>query len=110
MLRRKLEREGFLVRLAVEDADRLVVTTAIDIAQTSESVAIVGEDTDLLIVLTVLALSPYHIVIMRPGKGENQNTLYFPNKFKFSDAAKNNVLFLHAFSGCDTLQTALLEK
>lgn len=33
----KLEHERFLVKLAVEDADRLVVSTAIDIAQMSES-------------------------------------------------------------------------
>lgn len=102
MLRGKLESEGFLVKVAVEDADRLIVTTAIDIAQTSESVVIVGEDTDLIILLTALAPSSPHIVLMRPGKGASKNTLYSPNKFKFSDAAKNNILFLHAFSGCDT--------
>lgn len=102
MLREKLVQQGFEVRQAVEDADTLIVNTAIQVAENFATVIIIGEDTDLLILLTAKAPNSSNIYVMNPGKGTSQNTFYSPRYFNFSSAVKQNLLFLHAISGCDT--------
>lgn len=101
-----LEGAGCTVHHATGDADLLTVQTAVGIAQTS-SVAVIGEDTDLLVLLCHHSL-------------EDQSDVYFLSdsnnrcltKKKIWDIKKTvNVLgqdiayvlpFIHAFSGCDT--------
>ncbi|XP_043285283.1 uncharacterized protein [Venturia canescens] len=52
MLSEKLRNVGFGVKQAQEDADYLIVETAISISDQYHSVFIVGEDIDLLVILT----------------------------------------------------------
>ena len=79
-----------------------IVSTAVDMAEHNELVAIVGEDTDLLVLLTALAPPSSNIFLLKPGKGVTGNTIYSPTNFKLSHGVKENILFLHAFSGCDS--------
>ena len=102
MLCEKLVHEGFEVKQAFEDADTLIVTTAIEMAENFQQAIIVGEDTDLLVLLTAREPSSSNIYVMKPGKGTSQTTMYSPAHFNYSSAVKENILFLHAFSGCDT--------
>lgn len=98
----KLEQVGYRVMQATEDADTLIVNTAIQMTEMFSTVVIIGEDTDLLVLLTAKAPSGSKIYLMKPGKGTSPNTFYSPDNFKFSPTVKNNLLFLHAISGCDT--------
>jgi len=55
MLISKFEKSNITVNQALDDADTLIVNTAIDLSLTNETFVIVGEDIDLLIILTGLA-------------------------------------------------------
>lgn len=74
------------------------------------NVFIVGEDIDLMVLLTdqifhnsedQLQLID-NIFLMKREKGNQQTVIYSPNNSKLSLDAKRHILFLHAFSGCDT--------
>jgi len=103
ILREKLENENFIVKQAIEDADTLIVRSSIEIANSAECVIMVGEDTDLLVLLTALSPSSCtNIYFLKPGKGKLDNLCYSAENFKYSKHVKDNILFLHAFSGRDT--------
>ena len=53
---------------ASADADRLIVLTALDVADTCAASVLVGEDTDLLILLTVLSDPEKDINMLMPGR------------------------------------------
>ncbi|KMQ84206.1 hypothetical protein RF55_18200 [Lasius niger] len=55
MLKKKFEDSNFTVKQATEDADTLIVNTAISMSSSFDSVFIIGEDIDLLVLLTALA-------------------------------------------------------
>ncbi|GBO15329.1 hypothetical protein AVEN_101520-1 [Araneus ventricosus] len=48
MLRVKFQKEGFVVKQAEEDADHLIIKSALEIEKRSQYVVVVGEDIDLL--------------------------------------------------------------
>lgn len=98
----KLTSEGFTVKQASEDADTLIVNTAIEESFKTDSVTIVGEDVDLLVILTALAGSNNNIHFLKQGKGNTENKLYTQSSMKYGSVIKDNILFLHAFSGADT--------
>jgi hypothetical protein len=52
--------------------------------------------------LTAHAPSQSNIYFLKPGKGKAANLLYTTSSFKFDEHVRDNILFLHAFSGCDT--------
>lgn len=120
MLKVHLERSKMLVLQADEDADRLIVTTAISMASAYDVVKIAGEDIDLLVLLCGLtrvasdaadhALSTnrqvpeQNIFFEKCGRGKNADVMY--STISFMHGAQPGLeLFLHAFSGCDTTST-----
>jgi hypothetical protein len=52
---KKFEAENFMVKQATEDADALIINTAISVSSAFDFVIVVGEDADLLILLTALS-------------------------------------------------------
>ncbi|KAF2879466.1 hypothetical protein ILUMI_26713, partial [Ignelater luminosus] len=52
---------------AVEDADHLIVTTAIEASQSYDKMVLVAENTDILIMLAVLDTPSSNIVFLKPG-------------------------------------------
>jgi len=70
------------VNQALDDADTLIVNTAIDLSLTNETVVIVGEDIDLLIILTGLAPTTNNIFFMKPGKGTIERRIYSTNSLQ----------------------------
>jgi molybdopterin biosynthesis enzyme len=66
---KKFEAENFMVRQATEDADALIINTAISVSSAFDFVIVVGEDVDLLILLTALSTRS-NIYILKPGKGK----------------------------------------
>ncbi|GBM90433.1 hypothetical protein AVEN_124682-1 [Araneus ventricosus] len=69
MLSVKLESEGFLVKQVTEDPDHLIVTSVIVAAEEHKCAILVGDDIDLLIILTALASPSANIFFLIKGKG-----------------------------------------
>lgn len=95
------------MKQAVEDADTLIVRSAIELSNNTECVVMVGEDIDFLVLLSALVSSSCaNIYYFKPEKGKSDHVCYSANNFKYSKHIKDKILFLHAFSGCDTTSSA----
>ena len=84
---------------ASDDADLLIVTTVVDtVSSTIMHVAVIGKDTDLLILL----LGPN--VFMTSDKKFSNAKVWPINEMKEQQGEQfcENLLFMHAFLGCDT--------
>ncbi|GBM52993.1 hypothetical protein AVEN_111337-1 [Araneus ventricosus] len=71
-------------------------------ARQSDCVIIAVEDIDLLVILTAVAPDSNRLFLMKPGKGK-KTLFYSPTSLKMSKKEKDNILFLHAFNGCDSM-------
>jgi len=105
LLSGKLQTAGVETHHADADADLLIVLTAIESAKTQETV-LVGEDTDLLVLLCFHAKDLPHKLFLRPEPKANVKR---PKKWDVEETRKglggdicDNILFLHAILGCDT--------
>ncbi|GBM39916.1 hypothetical protein AVEN_250235-1 [Araneus ventricosus] len=52
ILRVKFQKEGFVVKQAQGDVDYLIIKSALEIGKSSQCVVAVGEDIDLLVIMT----------------------------------------------------------
>ena len=95
------------VKQAVRDADVDIVKTALSKSSAYEQVLIIGDDTDLLVLLTGLAPNVNNVYLHKRGRGESAGILYCSSSFKYDlpSCPPGIVLFLHAVSGCDTTST-----
>lgn len=101
MLSTKLKDQGIGFRQSSDDADCLIINTAIQVPSSRKNVAIIGEDVDLLCLLLALAPSKKNIFLVKPGKGKIARKVYASQQLQ-SLGLSNSILFLYAFSGCDT--------
>lgn len=86
---------------AFEDADVLVINTAFSKSPKHDNVFVVGEDIDLLVLLNALPSSSKHnVFFLKSGRGKATDVFYSSNSFRY--IFSKDLLFLHAFSGCDT--------
>jgi len=92
--------------VAQGDADRPIVVTAINLADADETrkVFVIGEDTDLLVLLAGLPSSSQELFFHKPGR----NGVASRQSRNIAELKKNNflpdtVLFIHAFTGCDVI-------
>lgn len=108
MLSVKFEANNFVVKQAQDDADVLIIETALECSRTNRTV-VVGEDVDLLVILVGRAPINEEIFFLKPGKGKVQRKLYSSRSFNKYEDIRDNLLFLHAFTGCDTT-SALFHK
>ena len=90
---------------ASEDADLLIVQKAVQSATTNNTV-LVGDDTDLIVLLCYHANLESHDLFFCPEPKKNTKKLRIWNikatKEKLGPDICNNILFIHAFLGCDT--------
>ena len=107
LLSARLEQMGCQVSHARGDADMLIVKTAIQSASTSSTV-LVGDDTDLLILLCFHApLDTSHELYLKPEVKTGTHKL--PRCWNIKQTKRvlgvrvcENILFGHALLGCDT--------
>ncbi|CAH0757850.1 unnamed protein product [Diatraea saccharalis] len=99
MLKSRFEQAGINTYQSDDDADTLIVTTAIQKTASHETVLIVGEDVDLLVIL--MAYPNPNVYLMKPGRNKIPTKYYNTNSL-LEPSVKEHILFLHAFSGCDT--------
>lgn len=70
-LREEFNAAGIRSRQAEEDADVLIVKTATELSASEEkNVVIVGEDVDLLVILTQLAFENPRVFYLKPSRGK----------------------------------------
>lgn len=100
LLTEKLESFSIAVKHAKDDADDLIVETALITSQTNtDSTVIVGDDFDLLVIMTARSPSNSEIFFLKPGKGKVEQKTCSTRSLE--GICKKYILFLHAFSGCD---------
>jgi hypothetical protein len=96
-----LKTAGITVFQASSDADLLIVSCGICCAQRGSTSVVVGEDTDLLVLLT--GLSDRNIYMMIPNKGNRPTKVFSIQSLQESMGdMKNYILMTHALTGCDT--------
>ncbi|KAE8740861.1 hypothetical protein FOCC_FOCC013607 [Frankliniella occidentalis] len=102
LLSARLERAGVQVRHADADADYLIVQTALEAGRAGGSVVMVGEDTDLLVLLAVHANNT-DVSMLMPGRQDSPRRVFCSKKLQEAlGPHRDLLLLLHAFTGCDT--------
>ena len=106
LLSQRLEQAGCEIHQARGDADVLIVQTALTSAAKQETV-LVGDDTDLLVLLIYHAKNVRHNVFFRPetrrASQKGNRCWNIPAmRALLGSVVTNNIMFLHAILGCDT--------
>ena len=104
MLSDSLEAAGCEVHHPKDDADLLIVQTAIKVVS-QRNVILVGDDTDLLVLLCYHTTNVKYNLFWRPEpkKGKKERLLNIGRVCqKLGEDLCNSILFVHAFLGCDT--------
>ncbi|KAF2887680.1 hypothetical protein ILUMI_18493, partial [Ignelater luminosus] len=63
---------------AKKDTDILIITTALDAASQFSTVTVVGEDINLLVILTGLSNNASNVYLLKPGKGKTPQQMHSP--------------------------------
>ena len=101
-----LRNHGHSVIECMDDADTTIVKTAIRYASENQSVVIVAEDTDIFIML-LHHWQPDHaeIYLRKENRSSRKKAQVYAMSHAHASIEENirrNILFLHAWSGCDT--------
>jgi hypothetical protein len=105
-----LENAGNKCLQAKADADRLIMTTAIDYSHRGHPSVVIGEDTDLLVLLICLTSDSDEVYMRIPGRaGGLESTFSSAELRRALRQERDYLLFLHAVSGCDST-SALYRK
>ena len=104
LLSHKLNIAGIQTSHAIGDADLLIVLTAVKCSMSRHTV-LVGDDTDLLVLLCYHASPLSMPIYFHPSPKSHRETVYWDihNLPKHLGAnVCQNILFIHANLGCDT--------
>ncbi|KXJ04925.1 hypothetical protein AC249_AIPGENE19089, partial [Exaiptasia diaphana] len=105
MLSESLRNKVCKVLQADGDADLLIAKTAVASSETKPT-TLVGDDTDLLILLCYYTDLDNYDLVFRPepkAKAKQQRTWHMKKvKAELGEDVCNNIFFIHAFLGCDT--------
>lgn len=97
---RKFEAVGIPVHQAEDDADVLIVKTALKCQQQGKTAVVVGNDTDLLAILIARGQLG-NLFMLHPGTSKTPGKLSLNEIQEHIGYMKNAVLFSHAISGGD---------
>ncbi|GBO44519.1 hypothetical protein AVEN_107529-1 [Araneus ventricosus] len=100
LLKKFLQKANVAVKQAVEDADVVIVETAVSVKSQYDNISVVSENIDFLVLLTVLAPMKENLYFRKCGKGRTPDVLYSATSFKYKFSRM--ILFIHAFSECHT--------
>ncbi|KAJ8882018.1 hypothetical protein PR048_018506 [Dryococelus australis] len=96
-----LRKSGVNVVQAESDADTLLVLNAVSKGKLRKTTILVGEDTDL--VLLLVAHSEGNTYMLIPSKGKRARKVFHITQHQeVLGSMKDYMLFIHAFTGCDT--------
>jgi hypothetical protein len=102
----RLRKKGCTVMNAEGDADYDIVQAAIAVSE-CKTTSLIGEDTDLLILLLHHMDSRKKTLYFRSDKKSKEQRVYNVNTLKecLGQRLCSQLLFIHAFTGCDTTST-----
>ena len=107
LLGNRLQTKGFIVHQSSNDADTLIVKCAIELALAGNVCTVIADDTDILVLLMyyfqphIVDIFLFSIASKRSKSG--QKIVSLKNIIDVMDPfIKENILFAHAWSGCDT--------
>ncbi|GBN58031.1 hypothetical protein AVEN_80848-1 [Araneus ventricosus] len=100
LLKKFLQKANVTVKQAIEDAEVLNVETAVSVKSQYDNIFVVGENIDSLVLLTGLAPMKENLYFRKCRKRRTSDVLYSTKSFKYKFSRM--ILFIHAFSGCDT--------
>lgn len=106
LITEKLQNKGCIVVNSLEDADLNIALTAVQ-QSSSHTVTVIGEDTDVLILLLYHCydIKQYDIYYRSDRVGTKKSTtthdIYLYKEVLGRDICKG-LLFMHSFTGCDT--------
>ena len=88
---------------SVGDADRTIVCTAMKNYTSATTAVVVGEDTDLLVLIIGLADRNTNIHMLMPSNKDRPARVYSSQHLQSSLGSMSDyILFYHAMTGCDT--------
>lgn len=103
LLKVRLELNGCQVHQASADADVLIFSTAASLVDSGFQPVIVGDDTDLIVLLIALCEENKDIKMLKPGMKNRPDKIYSSCGLqKVLGDMSRHILFLHAVTGCDT--------
>ena len=86
---------------ADNDADVLIIETAIEQFNATNNSIVVGEDVDLLVLLTARTPIDKIIYFLKPGKAYQPTEIHSSKSLSAYPKCQNHILFLHPITGCD---------
>ena len=105
MLRAHLQSKFIETIQSEDDADLLIVTTAVKYAADT-AVTVIGDDTDLLVLLCYHVNKSCKYVVLKQTQYQNTKKKYIwhiqDTQTNLGSETCSNLLFLHAILGCDT--------
>lgn len=102
-LKQALEKNKISVKQAVDDADVLIVHTALEkYSSNGPAVIVVAEDIDILVLITALTPVDQKIYFMKVEKGHKGEQIFSSTSLDGEPFIRDNILFLHAVTGTDT--------
>ncbi|GBN48104.1 hypothetical protein AVEN_204062-1 [Araneus ventricosus] len=101
MLSEKLKAADIFVKQANNDADVLIIETALEKFNKNTTI-VVGEYVDLLIILTARTPTDRIIYFLKPGKAQIETKMYSSQSLTSYPKCQAHILFLHAITGYDT--------
>jgi len=110
MLTDHLKTNGHVVKQAQADADKLIASTALDYAKNQQTVEVIANDTDILVLLLHHWKDDMANIYVHKVIGGTKRKLVGPSTIysikdmssKVDPIIRKNILFIHAWSGCDT--------
>ncbi|GBN72185.1 hypothetical protein AVEN_3675-1 [Araneus ventricosus] len=101
LLTQKMVVEGIETRVATGDSDTYIVRYGLEKETSHPTLAVIGADVDLNVLLIALAPTESGIYFMKPGKGKVKAKIFSTRKLQKELSFAQTILLLHAFSGCD---------
>ncbi|GBM10481.1 hypothetical protein AVEN_109288-1 [Araneus ventricosus] len=91
---------NMVCKKAGENADCLIVNSAVAFIPTHPPVIVIGERIDIFVILIGIFTFD-NVYFLKPGKGKSAEKIFSPHT-ALEKTIADNILFIHAMSGCDT--------
>ncbi|KAJ8896091.1 hypothetical protein PR048_001433 [Dryococelus australis] len=96
-----LTARGIEVSTATRDTDGSIVRWGLNKVTSHSSVVVIGEDVDLLVLLTAITPPDRNVYFMKPGRGNIEDKVYSTRQLQELPFS-GSILFIHSFTRCDT--------
>ncbi|GBM57564.1 hypothetical protein AVEN_97672-1 [Araneus ventricosus] len=100
ILKKFVLKANVTVKQAVGDAEVQIIETSVSVRSQYDNIFVVGENIDLLALLTELSPMKENLYFRKCGKMRAPDVLYSTKSFKYKFSRM--ILFIHTLSACDT--------